>query len=180
MYTSDGGVKFLKRRAGAVEKQYRFNVGKLPIAYKTQPEGKYLYVLDNALTTSSVDDGGAGGGPTAKAAPVPPCISSTSQGGTQISLEIEDRGPRHAILKISADYVRVQIKNAIQNTAAVEELLDFLRGILGIRLAQLHLTRGETPRHKVVIIVGVTPDVVFEKIQSVIAKTKTRRHQHRF
>ena len=34
LYTRDGGVKLLKRRSGAIEKQYRQNVGKLPVAYR--------------------------------------------------------------------------------------------------------------------------------------------------
>ena len=34
LYTTDGGVKLLKRKSGAIEKQYRQNVGKLPVAYR--------------------------------------------------------------------------------------------------------------------------------------------------
>jgi hypothetical protein len=34
LYTVDGGVKVLKRKSGQIEKQYRQNAGKLPIAYR--------------------------------------------------------------------------------------------------------------------------------------------------
>lgn len=37
LYTVDGGVKVLKRRSGQIEKQYRQNAGKLPIAYRSDP-----------------------------------------------------------------------------------------------------------------------------------------------
>ncbi len=37
LYTVDGGVKVLKRKSGQIEKQYRQNAGKLPIAYRSDP-----------------------------------------------------------------------------------------------------------------------------------------------
>lgn len=44
-----------------------------------------------------------------RAAPVPPCILPVESGGTQISLEIDDRADSPAILKISADHIRIQV-----------------------------------------------------------------------
>ena len=34
LYATDGGVKLLKRSNGDLERQYRLNVGKLPVAYR--------------------------------------------------------------------------------------------------------------------------------------------------
>ena len=34
LYTSGGGVKLIRRHNGAIERQYRLNIGKLPIAYR--------------------------------------------------------------------------------------------------------------------------------------------------
>lgn len=34
LYTSDGGAKLIRRPEGHIEKQYRQNLGKLPIAYR--------------------------------------------------------------------------------------------------------------------------------------------------
>lgn len=34
LYTTPGGEKLIKRRGGAVEKQYRLNLGRLPVAYR--------------------------------------------------------------------------------------------------------------------------------------------------
>lgn len=171
LYTSDGGVKLLRRRGGAVEKQYRVHVGKLPIGYRTEPEGRYLYILDNALTTYSADEG-AGGAADGKP-PVPPCIVSTPS-GTQVALEIEDRGPRHVVLKVSADYVRIQIKQNVQNTTATEEILDYMRTVLGVKLAAMELARGESPRHKMLRIEGMAPEDVFSKLQGALKKPSAR------
>lgn len=170
LYTTDGGTKFLKRRSGAVEKQYRLNVGKLPVAYRTEPEGRYLFILDNALTASVLDETAAEG---EGKPPVPPCIVHTAQ-GTRIALEIEDRGPRLVVLKISADSVRVQIRHSVQSQGATEELLDYMRTVLGCKLSQMQLERGETPRHKFLTVDGMAPEAVFDKYQAALKKAKVR------
>lgn len=33
LYTTDGGVKLLRRKDGRVERQHRLNIGTLPVAY---------------------------------------------------------------------------------------------------------------------------------------------------
>ena len=49
-------------RSGEVEKQYRLNMGSLPIGYRSEPEGgRFIYILDDALTTYSAGGGCQGG-----------------------------------------------------------------------------------------------------------------------
>jgi uncharacterized protein YggU (UPF0235/DUF167 family) len=153
-----------------VEKQYRLNIGKLPIGYKTEPTGRYLYILDNALTTYSSSEGVGDGGK----APVPPCIVASKEGGAIVAIEIEDRGSRRLILKISGDFVRVQIKQSLQSSGAIEELLDYMRTILGVRLSQLTIEKGASPRHKHLIIYGMLPESVFEKFNQALQVGRSR------
>ena len=41
VYLTDGGVKRIKREGdGKVERQYRLNLGELPVAYTFEPDGK--------------------------------------------------------------------------------------------------------------------------------------------
>lgn len=160
LYTQDGGVKLLRRRSGAVERQLRLNSGKLPVAYRTEPEGRYLYVLDDALTTYTADESGLGDGKP----PVPPCIIRVGK-STQVALEVDDRGKRALVLRVTADFVRVQLKGGINASHANEELLEMLRGVFGCRLGQLSLKRGESTRHKVLLVEGMTPDAVYTKLQ---------------
>jgi hypothetical protein len=75
---------------------------------------------------------------------------------------------------VSADSVRIQIKNAMQSSGLVEELLDFMRGLLGVRLAQMQLERGDTPRHKFLVIDNLAPDVVFEKLAGAVKNVKPK------
>lgn len=55
LYTTDGGVKLLRRKDGAVERQHRLNVGRLPVAYTSEPDGNLLYVMDGAVTAFQKD-----------------------------------------------------------------------------------------------------------------------------
>eukprot|EP00887_Chlorella_sp_A99_P001188 scaffold14.g1188.t1 len=48
LHAIDGGTN-----GGKVEKQYRLSVGGLPFGYRTEPEGRYIYIFDDALTTYS-------------------------------------------------------------------------------------------------------------------------------
>lgn len=99
-------------RSGAVERQLRLNSGKLPVAYRTEPEGRYLYVLDDALTTYTADESGLGDGKP----PVPPCIIRVGK-STQVALEVDDRGKRALVLRVTADFVRVQVSCDSQSWA---------------------------------------------------------------
>jgi hypothetical protein len=63
LYTSDGGVKLLRRKDGAVERQHRLNVGRLPVAYTAEAEGQLLYVMDGAVTAFTKDPSGWPGPP---------------------------------------------------------------------------------------------------------------------
>jgi hypothetical protein len=168
LYTTPGGEKLIKRRGGTVEKQYRLNIGRLPVAYRhaalpladlpwfldhahpppmlcrcpsegpsvtttckaqmlqsnrgtaqtlsaaqpdssvpylrqlhlliprSEPEGRFLYVLDNAVTTYGVGRDATGGGRP----PTPPCITAVDSMTTQIALEVDDHADKASILKV--------------------------------------------------------------------------------
>lgn len=62
LYTSDGGTKLLRRPDGKVERQYRLNVGSLPVAYSSdKPAGAedsdLLYIMDRAVTSYHQGEG---------------------------------------------------------------------------------------------------------------------------
>lgn len=113
-----------------MERQLRMRVGKLPFAYWTEPEGKLLYIMDSAVTTYSTADDPSGSGVIV---PVPPCIRAldAAGGATAVTLEVDDRARGTGILKVSADAVRLQLKTSIIAEGAAEELLEYLRSILG-------------------------------------------------
>ena len=87
LYTTEGGTKLIKRKSGAIERQYRQNVGKLPVAYRSEPDGRYLYVLDESLTSYSTAERGQADKP-----PVPPCILPVENDTTQVNMHAPHSG----------------------------------------------------------------------------------------
>ncbi len=82
------------------------------------------------------------------------------------------RADRALVVKVSADYVRVQIAHGIAHEDAGEELLELMRAVLGVRLSQLSIMRGESTRHKLVLVKDVAPAIVFDKLQAQMEKQK--------
>jgi hypothetical protein len=80
-------AKLIKRANGKLEKQYRYTCGEVPVCYKSEQEGKYLYLIDGALSAFNFGQSAGEGGET----PVPPCIQQTSAGTVQVAIEIEDK-----------------------------------------------------------------------------------------
>lgn len=82
------------------------------------------------------------------------------------------RADKAQVVKVSADYVRVQITHGIAHENAGEELLEFMRAVLGVRLSQLSVMRGESTRHKLLLVKDIAPATVFDKLQAQMDKQK--------
>lgn len=78
---------------------------------------------------------------------------------------MDDRAANPALIKISSDYVRVQIVHGIAHEKASEEILEFMRGLLSVRLGQLAVVRGEATRQKLLMVQALTPEAVFERLE---------------
>lgn len=55
VYGEESGTKVLRRKDGKLERQYRLSIGRLPIAYRSDPQHHLLYILDGALSLMSND-----------------------------------------------------------------------------------------------------------------------------
>eukprot|EP00803_Ostreobium_quekettii_P008936 evm.model.scf_153.1 EVM.evm.TU.scf_153.1 scf_153:4386-6340(-) len=120
-HATDTGAKLLRRKDGKIERQFGINIGKLPIAYRSEPQGAVVYILDNAVAayTGRTNENKAD-------TPVPPCIALVDPDGCQIALELEDKATKPDIVKISADSVRVAIVSSVSHDHANEEILEFM------------------------------------------------------
>ncbi|KAL0042663.1 hypothetical protein WJX79_007234 [Trebouxia sp. C0005] len=166
LYTTEGGSKLIKRQSGNVEKQYRYNIGKLPVAYRAEPDGQFLYVIEGAVTSYTSQDPAQGSSP-----PVPPCILPLNKDTTQVSLEIDDRADKPSIIKISADHVRIEIAGAITAPETNEEILEFMRALLAVRLSQMSLIRecinigrAQQMHHLVALAIVSNPVAIAEDV----------------
>ncbi|KAG1657191.1 hypothetical protein FOA52_003605 [Chlamydomonas sp. UWO 241] len=175
LYATDGGMKLIKRINGNIERQYRLNVGKLPVAYKSEADGKLLYILDNSVSTYVVGQSGTGGKML-----IPPCISRNANGATQIKIDIEDRAHRPALVRISADSVRIHVTINVASEGSREEILGLFSKVLNVRIAQLQLARPAKPgagRKRMVIVDGVSAQEVFDKMQLAVNAEVAKRSE---
>lgn len=161
-------AKLIKREGGKLEKQYRYLCGKLPVCYKSEQEGRYLYLIDGALSAFNFGQTAGEGGET----PVPPCIQQTTAGTVQVALEIEDKVRQRCIMKITADEVTVQVQNKAHHSQ--EEIIEFFGKILHVRLPQMSLLRGWSTRSKLLMVQGLSAQQVFERIEKAMEENRKR------
>jgi len=72
--------------------------------------------------------------------------------GTLLRLKVQPRASRNEIVGVAGGELRVRITAPPVDSAANEALLLFLADRLGCRRAEVTLLRGQTSRHKVVLI----------------------------
>jgi uncharacterized protein YggU (UPF0235/DUF167 family) len=54
--------------------------------------------------------------------------------------------------------------------AELQDLLELMRTILACRLGQLSLVRGDSTRHKKLLVSNMTPEQVFDKLRATLQK----------
>jgi uncharacterized protein YggU (UPF0235/DUF167 family) len=128
---------------------------------------------------------------------VPPCIRKHSSGGSEVRLEIEDRVHRPALVKVSADHVRIHITSNISSDnaqpvsdristhcmtssnltpashAALQEILQMMAKALNARLTQLQLVKGTRSRSRWLVVEHLQPNEVFERLQKSVGSIQT-------
>ena len=161
-------AKLIKREGGKLEKQYRYLMGDLPVCYRSEPEGKYLYLIDGALSAFNFGNAAGEGGET----PVPPCIQQTASGMIQIAIDIEDKARTKAVSKITADEVGVAL--TVPVAQADDELLEFLGKVLHLRLPQMSLLRGWSTRSKLLMVQGLSATQVYERLHESMEQNRKR------
>ncbi|KAF5838221.1 hypothetical protein DUNSADRAFT_3201 [Dunaliella salina] len=111
---------------------------------------------------------------------VPPCIRHhKASGGTEVRLEIEDRVHRPALVKITADHVRIHITSNIAADTTQPEILQMMGKALNARLTNLQLMKGQRSRSRYLIVDHMTPEEVFEKLQASVGRINTQTEQEK-
>mmetsp|Transcript_12692 Transcript_12692/g.21523 ORF Transcript_12692/g.21523 Transcript_12692/m.21523 type:complete len:266 (+) Transcript_12692:166-963(+) len=165
-----GGVKYLKRGEGKVEKQFRFNCGVIPVLYKSEEHGRYIYVMDGAVSAFAT----AEDIPETKGeVPVPPCITTTKEDKVQIGIDIEDSAAQTGVVRINADEVGMEVISPTSKTKEFqEEILEYLGKVLKLRITQMQIQRGWSNRSRLLICQEITPKEAYERLCSAMEETK--------
>ncbi|MGE3310642.1 MAG: DUF167 domain-containing protein [Limisphaerales bacterium] len=84
--------------------------------------------------------------------------------GTRIHLKVQPRASRNEIGTPDGELLKVRVTAPPVDHAANEAVLDLLAQHLGVRRSAIQLVRGTTSRQKVVLVAGLTPDEVVQRL----------------
>jgi uncharacterized protein (TIGR00251 family) len=85
-------------------------------------------------------------------------------GGTEIRVHVTPGSSRPGVAGFHGDAVRIRLGARPVEGAANRELLERLAAALGVRSADLTLEAGSRGRDKRVLVHGLAPDVVRERL----------------
>jgi len=178
----DAEVVAVRGRDGTYEKRQRARCGTTPVGYRDASRGAnaradekgVFYIHKGALSAFDYekDHGASAGEGIGDDAPPPPCIIAGAGGATQIDLEISQRAATHAVTKISASCVFVDVIGPAH--ACDGELVEFLARVLGLRLAQMSLLRGHKQTSRTLLAKGTSPRAAHAALRSALEGERVR------
>ena len=85
--------------------------------------------------------------------------------GVLLSVNVQPRASRNEIGKPLGDTLRIRVTAPPVDSAANDAVVKLLAGALGIGRGSVKVVRGRTSRHKLIRILGLTPDRVRGTLQ---------------
>ncbi len=96
---------------------------------------------------------------------MPVTIQTHAEGAT-LSLRVQPKAKRNAILGEQAGALKVSVTAPPEDGRANDAVLALLRDAFGLSRAQLAILSGQTNRNKVVLVRGITPERLFALIEA--------------
>ena len=90
---------------------------------------------------------------------LPPFIKAVAQ-GAQLSVKLQPRASRTAIVGVLGNELRISVTAPPVDAAANQALVEFLAERLHCSRGQIQIVRGQTSRHKTVLISQIPPEAV--------------------
>jgi uncharacterized protein len=94
---------------------------------------------------------------------LPPFLKP-SKSGVTVAVKVQPRAPRNQVVGIEGAELKIKIAAPPVDSAANEALEKFLAEILNCPRSGVSLLRGHTARHKLVGIVGVSPETAAARL----------------
>ncbi len=85
-------------------------------------------------------------------------------GGTLLSVKLQPRASKNEIGEPLGDELRIKVTAPPVDAAANQALVELLADTLNCSRSKVELIRGQTSRHKTVLLHGFKPDEVLQKI----------------
>lgn len=84
--------------------------------------------------------------------------------GVLLSLKVQPRASRNGVAGTHGDELKIAVTAPPVDSAANEAVLRFLADLLDCSRGSVQLIRGQTSRHKIVLVKGLTPAQILRKM----------------
>ena len=85
-------------------------------------------------------------------------------GGTLLSVKLQPRAPKNEIGEPLGDELKIKVTAPPVDAAANQALVEFLADKLDCSRGKVELIRGQTSRHKTIMLHGFKPDEVIKRL----------------
>ena len=89
-----------------------------------------------------------------------------TSGGTLLAIKLQPRASKNEIGEPLGDELKVKVTAPPVDAAANQALIELLADTLGCSRGKVELIRGQTPRHKTLMLHGFTLDSALKLLQS--------------
>ncbi len=93
------------------------------------------------------------------------CLRETP-GGTLLSVKLQPRSSRNEIGELLGEELKIKVTAPPVDAAANQALIELLAETLGCSRGRVQLIRGQTSRHKTVMLHGFTTEEAQQKLAS--------------
>lgn len=87
-----------------------------------------------------------------------------TSGGTLLSVKLQPRASRNEIGEALGDELKIKVTAPPVDAAANQALIELLAKTLGCSRGKVELIRGQTSRHKTVMLHGFKPGDILQKL----------------
>jgi uncharacterized protein (TIGR00251 family) len=94
---------------------------------------------------------------------MPPFIQARPE-GVYLAIKVQPRASKNAIGEVLGSELKVKVTAPPVDSAANEALVEFLVETLGCARGAVRIVRGQTSRHKQVLVVGVAADEIARRL----------------
>jgi uncharacterized protein len=85
-------------------------------------------------------------------------------GGVQLAVKLQPRASRQQISGIHGSELKISVTAPPVDAAANRALIEFVAEILDLSRSAVELIRGQTSRHKTLLVRGVSAEIIVERL----------------
>ena len=94
----------------------------------------------------------------------PPTFLRETAGGTLLAVKLQPRASKNEICAPLGDELKIKVTAPPVDAAANQSLVEFLADKLDCSRGKVELIRGQTSRHKTILLHGFKPEEILQRL----------------